>query len=94
LGYWHDTGRVHQRERWGLPEHGAWLDAYADRMVGCHLQDATPDQAEMPPGSGEVDFKLVQSYLGADVERVLEIEASHGRAEILAAIRFLIDQGF
>jgi len=94
LGYWHDTGRIQLRERAGLQTQGRWLDAYAPRMVGMHLQDEAEGTAEMPPGSGEVDFKLVAGYLPRDAERVLDINPRHGRAEILAAVQFLADQGF
>jgi hypothetical protein len=48
----------------------------------------------MPPGAGEVDFKLVRDFVGASTERVLEINPRHGRAEILAAVQFLLDRGF
>jgi sugar phosphate isomerase/epimerase len=91
--YWHDTGRSQLREEMGLTTHGQWLDAYANRMVGVHLQDAADGQAEMPPGTGEVDFKLVAGYLPRGAERVLEVNPRHGRAEILAAVQFLVDLG-
>jgi sugar phosphate isomerase/epimerase len=94
LGYWHDSGRVHQRERFGLSPQGRWLDTYADRMVGIHLQDSSGEEMELPPGTGEVDFKLIASYLSRDAERVLEIKPRHGRAEILSAVQFLVDLGF
>lgn len=94
IGYWHDTGRVHLRERAGLPPQAAWLDAYADRMLGVHLQDSAEGLCEMPPGTGEVDFKQVVTYLGKDAERVLEINPRHGRTEILAAVQFLVHLGF
>lgn len=93
LGYWHDTGRVHLRERAGLPAQEAWLDAYAPRMLGVHLQDATQNEAEIPPGMGEVDFGAVAAHLTKETERVLEINSRHGRAEILAAINFLVGLG-
>ncbi len=93
LGYWHDTGRVHLRERAGLPTQEQWLDAYAPRMLGVHLQDATQNEAEIPPGMGEVDFAAVAAHLSKDAERVLEINPRHGRAEILAAIHFLVGRG-
>lgn len=94
LGYWHDTGRIHLRERAGLPAQGRWLDTYAGRMIGIHLQDSAEGLAEMPPGAGEVDFKLVKDFVPSNAERVLEINPRHGRAEILAAVQFLTDQGF
>ncbi len=94
LGYWHDVGRVHLRSRHGLPEHGQWLEAFAARMFGVHLQDAANEEPEMPLGLGEVDFKLLAGYVPKDAERVLELNSRHGRAEILASIRFLLDQGF
>jgi sugar phosphate isomerase/epimerase len=94
LCYWHDTGRIHLRERAGLPSQGQWLDSYASRMVGVHLQDVADSTTELPPGTGEVDFKLVTGYLPSGAERVLEINPRHGRAEILAAVQYLVDKGF
>lgn len=94
LGYWHDVGRIHLREKVGLPGCGDWLDAYAGRMHGVHLQDAAEDEAAMPLGLGEVDFKLLSDYVPREAERVLELHPRHGRAEILASIQFLVDNGF
>ena len=94
VAYWHDVGRVHLRERMGLPGQGAWLDAYGRRMAGVHLQDAGEEEAEMPIGLGEVDFKLLKEYVPGDAERVLEISARHGRHEILTSVQSLVDHGF
>lgn len=93
VGYWHDTGRIHQRGHSGLPGQGAWLDAFSSRMLGVHLQDAADHEAEIPPGRGEVDFKLVAEYLPSNVPRVVEVNSRHGRAEILGAVQFLLDLG-
>lgn len=94
LKYWHDIGSLHQRERLGLTAQGQWLDSYAPRMLGVHLQDASAEEAEMPIGTGEVDFKLLGDYLSKDAEKVLEIGPRHGRAEILASVQYLLDRGF
>jgi sugar phosphate isomerase/epimerase len=93
LAYWHDTGGIHQGERVGLPAQGEWLQRYASRMVGVHLQDSADTTVAMPPGTGEVDFKLVAGYLPKTAERVVEINSRHGRAEILAAVGFLVGIG-
>ena len=94
LGYWHDVGRVHARSRMGLPGQGQWLDAYSDRMVGVHLQDADGLEVQMPPGQGEVDFKLLAEYVPKGASKVLEIDERHGRTEILNSVTFLRDKGF
>ncbi len=93
LCYWHDVGRIHMRQRCGLPGQGRWLDAYAGRMVGIHLQDSAEDLHQLPPGAGEVDFKLVAEYTPKNALKVLEIDQRHGRPEILAAVQFLRDLG-
>lgn len=93
LGYWHHVGRIFARERAGLPPQGQWLDTYGPRMLGVHLMDASSEEVGLPPGSGEVDFKLIGSYLNTEISRVVEVSPKHGRAEILASVRFLVDQG-
>jgi len=94
LRYWHDVGRIHLRERMGLPTQGQWLDAYASRMCGIHLQDATETEAEKAIGTGEVDFRGIGEYVPSQAEKVVEIGPRHGRAEILASVQFLLDNGF
>jgi sugar phosphate isomerase/epimerase len=94
LGYWHDVGRIQMRERVGLPGQAQWLNTYAARMLGVHLQDAAEDEAERPLGSGEVDFKVIRESLPRHAEMVLEIGAKHGRAEILSSVQYLLDHGF
>lgn len=94
LYYWHDTGAVHRRQRVGLPGQGEWLERFGSRMLGIHLQDALDNEADLPPGMGAVDFKLVSEYTPGDAEKVVDIGAHHGRSEILASVRFLLDRGF
>ncbi len=94
VGYWHDVGRIHQRGLAGLPDQGGWLDTFASRMVGVHLQDATSEVAELPPGLGEVDFRLVSEYVPKGIPHVVEVGACHGRAEVLACVQFLMGFGF
>ncbi len=94
VGYWHDTGRIHQRELAGLPNQGDWLEAFASRMIGCHLQDATDHESDLPPGLGEVNFRLVSEYVPKSAAHVVEVNPRHGRAEVLAAVQYLVDLGF
>ncbi len=93
VGYWHDTSRVWQRGMAGLPGQGKWLEAFSSRMLGVHLQDATPEEADLPPGLGQVDFRMVGEYVPAEVPHVVEVHSKHGRAEVLAAVQFLLGHG-
>jgi sugar phosphate isomerase/epimerase len=92
--YWHDIGRIHQREVSGLEPQGEWLEAFGARMYGIHLQDASDEEAQLPLGTGEVDFQLIAEYIPKEAQRVLEIGPRHGRAEILASVQFLLDRRF
>jgi sugar phosphate isomerase/epimerase len=94
VAYWHDVGHVHLRERTGLPGQGAWLEAYASRMAGVHMHDAAEQESEMPPGQGEVDFKLLAEYVPKTAAKVLDVSPRHGRTEILASVQFLVELGF
>jgi len=94
VGYWHDTGRVFQRERAGLPGQGAWLDAYSKHMLGVHLQDATDDEHDLPPGAGRIDFRMLVEYVPKTIPKVIETHSKHGREEVLSAVQFLMGIGF
>lgn len=94
VGYWHDTGRIHRRGRLGIPDQGAWLEAFGERTLGVHLRDATDDEFGLPPSLGEVDFKLVAEYLPKESSRVVDVDPTHGRAEVLASVQFLLGLGY
>lgn len=94
VGYWHSTSRCFARESRGLIPQGQWLDAYASRMFGMHLTDATEDEGGLPPGLGTVDFKLVSEYCATSILRVVDVEPHHGRAEVLGAVGYLLGLGF
>jgi len=94
LSYWHDTGTVHRRQHAGLPGQGEWLEKFGPRLVGVHLRDAVGNESEIPPGLGEVDFRLVADYVPKEAEKVVEINPRHGRSEILASVQLLMERGF
>jgi len=94
VGYWHSTSRCYARESRGLIGQGQWLDAYAARMFGVHLTDATEEETGLPPGLGAVDFKLVAEYCAGSTLRVVDVHPHHGRAEVLGCVSYLIGLGF
>ncbi|MEM8709319.1 MAG: TIM barrel protein [Planctomycetota bacterium] len=94
VGYWHDTARIHRRGRLGVHDQGEWLDAFASRTYGVHLRDATDDDFGLPPSLGEVDFKLVAEYMPKDAARVIDVDPTHGRPEVLASVQYLMGLGY
>jgi Sugar phosphate isomerases/epimerases len=62
-GYWHDTGHAHIKEQLALLTHREHLAKNADRLLGFHLHDVTPDGRDHQPiGSGQIDFEMVSSF--------------------------------
>lgn len=94
VGYWHSTARCYSRESKGLIDQGQWLDAYASKMFGVHLTDATEEESGLPPGLGAVDFRLVAEYCSTATLRVVDVHPHHGRAEVLGSVSYLIGVGF
>jgi sugar phosphate isomerase/epimerase len=93
LGYWHDAGHVHQHGEMGLSGQGEWLDAFAGRMLGVHLHDVGESECELPPGRGEVDFRMLAEYTPRSAARVIHVNPRHGRSEILDSVQFLTALG-
>jgi sugar phosphate isomerase/epimerase len=94
VGFWHDTARIHRRGLLGLQNHGDWLEAFGSKTYGVHLRDATHDDFGLPPSLGEVDFKLVAEYLPKEAAKVVDVDPTHGRPEVLASVQFLMGLGY
>jgi hypothetical protein len=85
LGYWHDTAIAQRRaDILGEPQ-GAWLDAFSNRLSGITLGDASDDGLYLPPGSGGVDYPLLDAYLpraGKGIVACLELDPAVSAAEL------------
>ncbi|MBN1857315.1 MAG: sugar phosphate isomerase/epimerase [Dehalococcoidia bacterium] len=73
VGYWHDTGHAATQQRLGYTIHEEWLKRFADRLVGIHLHDLNTERDHQPPGTGEIDWQMIASYLPDNAIRVCEI---------------------
>ncbi|GAB4542452.1 MAG: hypothetical protein Kow0063_34450 [Anaerolineae bacterium] len=94
VGFWYDVGHAHTLERLGFFAHEAWLQQYASRMIGVHLHDVIGLTDHQAPGSGEVDWRLVASYLPNDVIiRACEVRHYLTARQVMAGLQFLVDTG-
>ena len=89
LGYWHDTGHAFVNENLTTIPSRALLDAYGDKLVGVHLHDAIGLEDHLAPGTGEIDFKALESYLKPETIKVLELKPHVTESEITRGIRFI-----
>ncbi len=74
VGFWYDMGHVQVLANLGFHEHQAWLDAFADRIIGVHLHDVVGLRDHLLPGLGELDFRLLARYLPAAAIRTFELD--------------------
>ncbi|UCE55753.1 MAG: sugar phosphate isomerase/epimerase [Desulfobacterales bacterium] len=89
LGYWHDVGHAQVNENLSLFPPGSLLKNYADRLIGIHLHDAVGIEDHLAPGTGEIDFMNLKSYLKADTLTVLELKPRIPEFEVIQGIRFV-----
>jgi len=89
IGYWHDTGHAHANETLGLIPKESLLRSYAHQLIGVHLHDAIGLDDHIPPGSGEIDFVALKSFLKADTIKVIELKPGIEASEVKAGIKFV-----
>jgi sugar phosphate isomerase/epimerase len=94
VGFWYDVGHAHTLDRLGFYAHEAWLQQYANRMIGVHLHDVVGLTDHQAPGSGEVDWEMVVNYLPNDVIiRACEVRHYVTAEQVVTGLQFLADRG-
>ncbi len=92
LGLWFDTAVAEARAALAHEPPGLWLDSLARHLAGATLQDFSAGCDHLPPGEGQVDWRLVAEYLPRRSVRVLALAPSYPGETALEARRCL--QGF
>lgn len=94
VGYWHDTGHaeVFVRQGW-VKEHADYLKRYASKAVGCHLHDLRKISDHYAPGSGDLDFAALASYLAGIPLKIIEAHAKSSPKEVSASREYLAGVG-
>jgi putative hydrolase of the HAD superfamily len=92
-GFNYDVGHAQALDRLGFFKHEEWLKRYSDRMLAAHLHDVTGITDHQVPGTGEIDFKWVASYLPASAHRTLEVSPKHPIEDITQGMEHLVLTG-
>jgi sugar phosphate isomerase/epimerase len=93
LGFWYDVGHAQALSHLGFYPHEAWLKRFSARIVGVHLHDVRGITDHLSPGSGEVDFSMVASYLPPQAIRTLELQPNNTPAQVQAGLQYLREKG-
>ncbi len=93
LGFVFDTGHARAQDNLGFAGYEEWLKRYSSRLYGAHLHDINGTADHGVPGSGEIDFTMVGSYLPPDAFRTLELSPSTNAAQIREGLVYLYQKG-
>jgi len=93
VGWQLDVGHIQVHDRLGLMSFKQWLEAFSPRMVGVHLHDVQDILDHQIPGSGDVDFAWLASYLPTNAIRTLEINNVVPYEEFLPGLKLLEKTG-
>ncbi len=93
IGFIFDTGHARALENLGFYSIEDWLRRYAGRLYGVHLHDIHNMADHDVPGSGDIDFALVASYLPPDAFRTLELKSGTSAVQIRAGMKYLQAKG-
>lgn len=94
LGYWHDAGAAAATEMLGLAPQQGWAGENAGRITGVALHDLAGAERNLPPGAGEVDFRVLRESLPGGAVSVLEIDSRFAAEEVRLAASYLEGIGY
>ncbi len=89
LGYWHDTGHAHINELLGIISQRELLATFAGDLVGIHLHDALGLSDHRAPGTGDIDFAALGSYLKAGHRLVVELAPGTSSTDVEYGIAYI-----
>ncbi len=93
IGFIYDVGHAAAMDRMGFFPGEIWLKRFSHRIIGTHLHDVIGLVDHQAPGLGDVDFRMVASYLPRDAFRTLEVLHSNTPEQIKAGMKILVDTG-
>ncbi len=93
IGFIYDVGHAQALDRLGFFRHEEWLRRYAHRIIEVHLHDVIGVIDHHAPGLGDVDFRMVASYLSGEAIRNFELQATNSPEQVRAGLKYLVDIG-
>jgi sugar phosphate isomerase/epimerase len=92
VGFWHDVGHAQLKENLGVINHLRWVERFAPRMVGMHIQDIQPVANDhLPPGMGTFPFESLREFVHSDMALVLELHPRAKPEDVVKSAEWLED---
>jgi sugar phosphate isomerase/epimerase len=89
LRYWHDVGHAVIQESLGFYHPGEYIGRFHHDLFGVHLHDVLNYRDHAMPCTGEVPFIELESFIGEDVVKVIEVHGHQSKDAILAGFEKL-----
>ena len=91
LRYWHDLGHGQIRQNFGVSHHKSIVSSFRRSIAGFHVHDVEFPSGDhlAPREGGTVDFRMLESFAGADVPFVLEPSKNVEKAGIVSSLTYL-----
>lgn len=93
IGFIYDVGHATAMDRLDFFPGEMWLKRFGKRIIGTHLHDVSGVKDHLAPGLGDVDFRMVASYLPKEAFRTLELLQTNTPEQIKAGLKILVDTG-
>jgi HAD superfamily hydrolase (TIGR01509 family) len=93
VGWQLDVGHLQVFDALGYEDFENCLIKFGQRIIGVHLHDVMGIKDHQPPGTGDVDFKLLANYLPEFAYRTLEVDKSLSQLEIQKGMQTLFEAG-
>jgi len=91
-GFLYDVGHAQTLQTLGFGAHEAWLQRFADRMIGAHFHDTVGLRDHYAAGLGEVDWDMVAGYVPDSALRTCEFQSFNTPQEVAAGLKWLVDR--
>ncbi|EQB63255.1 MAG: hypothetical protein RBG1_1C00001G0834 [candidate division Zixibacteria bacterium RBG-1] len=93
VGLWLDVGHQATLEYLGFVEKNAYLKKFGHRLIGTHLMDCKEIYDHKAPGTGNIDYSGLKSYLKPDTIKVLELGPKVTPPEVKSGFEYLQQMG-
>lgn len=90
IGYWHDTGHAHLKEKLGVFAQQDLLAQNSSRQFGFHLHDVSVNGKDhQTPGTGVIDWDKLRRFVRPQHTLTMELSPRLARSQVLAGKTFL-----